>query len=92
MFIIFNRYFKPTPRWDKTTGTLYLPKSCPIQAVSATGNEKTLKQIACLEACKQLHQLGALTDKLVPDMVIEEESAKELGNLSSCTNLKFTWS
>ncbi|XP_024024528.1 endoribonuclease Dicer homolog 2 isoform X2 [Morus notabilis] len=73
-------YFKPTPRWDLNTGTLYLPKSCPIQAVSAEGNPKILKQIACLEACKQLHQIGALTDNLVPDIVVEEDNAKELAS------------
>lgn len=79
---MLNRYFKPTPKWDKTTGTLYMPMSCPIQSVSATGKAKILKQIACLEGCKQLHQIGALTDKLVPDMVLEEEEkAKELCNL-----------
>lgn len=77
----FNRYFKPTPRWDGNFGTLYLPMSCPIQSVSAKGSAKILKQIACLEACKQLHQIGALTDNLVPDMVVEEDDAKELGNL-----------
>lgn len=82
-FLNFNSYFKPTPRWEINTGTLYLPKSCPIQAVFAKGNPKILKQIACLEACKQLHQIGALTDNLVPDIVVEEDNAKELGNLKS---------
>ncbi|KAJ9703323.1 hypothetical protein PVL29_004924 [Vitis rotundifolia] len=69
-------YFKPTPRCSINqvmgTCTIYLPKSCPIQTVSVRGNIKTLKQIACLEACKELHKAGALTDNLVPQIVEEE--------------------
>ncbi|KAK9919220.1 hypothetical protein M0R45_027830 [Rubus argutus] len=65
-------YFKPAPRWDKETCTLYLPKSCPIPYVHVEGNAKILKKIACFEACKKLHKIGALTDNLVPDIVMEE--------------------
>ncbi|KAL2341557.1 hypothetical protein Fmac_009497 [Flemingia macrophylla] len=73
-------YFKPTPRWDKETGTLYLPKNCPLQPIHVEGDKKLLKNIACLEACKQLHKIGALTDNLVPDIVIEEAEVEEFGN------------
>ncbi|KAK7412825.1 hypothetical protein VNO78_04480 [Psophocarpus tetragonolobus] len=73
-------YFKPTPRWDKDTRTLYLPKSCPLQPICVEGDKKLLKNIACLEACKQLHKIGALTDNLVPDIVIEEAEVEEFGN------------
>ncbi|XP_029129825.1 endoribonuclease Dicer homolog 2 isoform X2 [Cajanus cajan] len=73
-------YFKPTPRWDKVTGTLYLPKNCPLQPIHVEGDKKILKNIACLEACKQLHKIGALTDNLVPDIVIEEAEVEEFGN------------
>ncbi|KAL2997158.1 hypothetical protein AAZX31_09G025000 [Glycine max] len=31
-------YFKPAPRWDKETGTLYLPKSCPLQPICVEDN------------------------------------------------------
>ncbi|KAL6980467.1 hypothetical protein U1Q18_022105 [Sarracenia purpurea var. burkii] len=76
-------YFKPSPRCeiDKELQmcTLYFPKSCPIQSVRVEGNIKILKRLACLEACKQLHQIGALTDNLVPDIVVEEANAQELG-------------
>lgn len=76
-------YFKPYPRCtiDEATGTctLQFPNSCPIQSVTVEGNKKILKQLACLEACKKLHQMKALTDKLVPDIVVEEkELAQEL--------------
>ncbi|XP_071920504.1 endoribonuclease Dicer homolog 2 isoform X4 [Coffea arabica] len=75
-------YFKSYPRVvvDKQSGTctLHLPRSSPIQTISVQGNTQTLKQLACLEACKQLHQIGALTDYLVPDIVEEEAQAQEL--------------
>ncbi|KAK7263739.1 hypothetical protein RJT34_31335 [Clitoria ternatea] len=73
-------YFKPVPRWDKESGTLYLPNSCALQPIHAEGDKKLLKKIACLEACKQLHKIGALTDNLVPDIVIEEAEVEEFGN------------
>nr|WOA03172.1 DICER-like protein 2 [Abelmoschus esculentus] len=76
-------YFKPSPRCviDKQMGicTIHLPKSSPIQSVSVQGNIKNLKQKACFEACKQLHQIGALTDNLVPDIVVEEDDVEETG-------------
>ncbi|KAI3762292.1 hypothetical protein L1987_52717 [Smallanthus sonchifolius] len=66
-------YFKPYPRFkiDKETGkcSIFFPKSCPLKSVHVEGNGKLLKQLACLEACKQLHKIGALTDNLVPDTV-----------------------
>ncbi|KAG5600285.1 hypothetical protein H5410_031655 [Solanum commersonii] len=75
-------YFKPNPRCviDKETGTcmLQLPKSCPLQRIiSVQGNSKISKQLACLEACKELHRVGALTENLVPDIMEEETSNKE---------------
>ncbi|KAG8390726.1 hypothetical protein BUALT_Bualt01G0113400 [Buddleja alternifolia] len=81
-------YFKPYPRCtiDKELGscTLQLPNSCPIQTITVLGNPKFLKQEACLEACMKLHQVGALTDNLVPDMVEEEAEAREF----ECTRSK----
>ncbi|KAL5836669.1 hypothetical protein ACOSQ3_013838 [Xanthoceras sorbifolium] len=77
-------YFKPTPRFviDKETETctLYLPKSCPLKSVHVQGNLKAIKQTTCLEACKKLHAIGALTDNLVPDIVVEEADAQKCGN------------
>ncbi|PPR81130.1 hypothetical protein GOBAR_AA39584 [Gossypium barbadense] len=81
-----DRYFKPTLRCiiDKQKGicTLHLPKSSPIQTICVKGKFKSLKQKACFEACKQLHQFGALTDNLVPDIVVEENDAEEIGKES----------
>ncbi|QHO06443.1 hypothetical protein HN51_065296 [Arachis hypogaea] len=73
-------YFKPTPRWVKETGTLHLPKSCPIQTICVEGDKKALKKIACLEACKQLHKIGALTDNLVPKIYVEEGEMQDFAN------------
>lgn len=77
-------YYKPSPRCviekETETCTLHLPKNCPLQKViSVKGNTKILKQLACLEACKELHREGALTDNLVPDIVEEEAIIKEFG-------------
>ena len=78
------RYFKPYPRFtiNEATGscTLQFPNSCPIQSVTVRGAKKILKQLACLEACKKLHEVKALTDSLVPDIVIEESLTQEIGN------------
>ncbi|XP_010485668.1 PREDICTED: endoribonuclease Dicer homolog 2-like isoform X2 [Camelina sativa] len=77
-----DEYFKPAPRFDinKDLGicTLYLPKSCPVKEVKAQANSKVLKHIVCLEACIQLHEVGALSDHLVPDMVVAETVAQKL--------------
>ncbi|KAB5538633.1 hypothetical protein DKX38_016166 [Salix brachista] len=77
-------YFKPAHRYiidkEMMTCTLHLPKSSPIQDICVEGNIKNLKQKACLEACKQLHLIGALTDNLVPDIVEEEAVTQEAGN------------
>ncbi|KAK4487898.1 hypothetical protein RD792_003636 [Penstemon davidsonii] len=77
-------YFKPYPRCtidkDLEICTLLLPNSSPIKSIIVQGNTKILKQLACLEACKKLHQVGALTDNLVPDIVEEEAEVQNIGN------------
>ncbi|KAK9673492.1 hypothetical protein RND81_12G170800 [Saponaria officinalis] len=82
-------YFKPSPRCviDEVleTCTLQFPNSCPIPSVSIKGDSnivkrKMLKHFVCLEACKRLHEIGALTDTLVPDIVLEEGLVQELEN------------
>ncbi|KAL0452252.1 UNVERIFIED_CONTAM: Endoribonuclease Dicer2 [Sesamum latifolium] len=76
-------YFKPYPRCtiNKELGscTLHLPNSCPVQTITVQGEAKFLKQLACLEACRKLHQVGALTANLVPDIVEEEAEVQECG-------------
>ncbi|XP_019181512.1 PREDICTED: endoribonuclease Dicer homolog 2-like [Ipomoea nil] len=78
-----DRYFKPVPMCDidkeQKTCTLNLPRNCQIQTVRVEGAANILKQLACLEACKQLHQAGALTDNLVPNIMEETEVIEESG-------------
>ncbi|XP_031388051.1 endoribonuclease Dicer homolog 2 isoform X2 [Punica granatum] len=73
-------YFKPMPRFDidKEMGIcrIHMPKSCPVpplRPICWPGNINTLRKIACFEACKQLHRYGALTDDLIPDVVVEDK-------------------
>ncbi|XP_011623569.2 endoribonuclease Dicer homolog 2 isoform X1 [Amborella trichopoda] len=65
-----DRYFKSCPRFDideeRGFCILRLPKSCPIPPVKVHGQTDVLKQSACLVACKRLHEVGALTDYLLP--------------------------
>ncbi|KAB1227320.1 hypothetical protein CJ030_MR1G000270 [Morella rubra] len=77
-------YFKPAPSWDKNTCTL---QNLAVEDVVVQGNidHKDLKQTASLEACKQLHEIGALTDNLVQDIVVEEADSQESGN-EPCTD------
>ncbi|KAK4744261.1 hypothetical protein SAY87_010573 [Trapa incisa] len=77
-------YYKPMPRFDinKEMGIchLLLPKNCPLPPlppVYGSGNIKMMRKIACFEACKQLHRHGALTDDLVPDVVVEDKQISD---------------
>ncbi|KAF8089861.1 hypothetical protein N665_0495s0010 [Sinapis alba] len=80
-----DEYFKPAPRFDidedQGICTLYLPKSCQVKEVRVQANRNVLKQAACLEACIQLYKAGALTDNLVPDMVLKETVQQKLGKI-----------
>ncbi|GMH07608.1 hypothetical protein Nepgr_009448 [Nepenthes gracilis] len=81
-------YFKPYPRFiideESELCTIQFPNSCPIQSIVVQGSRKKLKQIACLEACKKLHKIGALTDHLVPDIVAEHILAQEIEEVPYC--------
>ncbi|KAL5998516.1 hypothetical protein ACLOJK_009459 [Asimina triloba] len=86
-FLIIE-YFSPRPRFetDEEAGfcTIHLPKSCPIGPISVQGHRSILKQIACLEACKQLHKIGIFTDSLLPEMEEPEDpDDEETGIVSS---------
>ncbi|KAL5723260.1 hypothetical protein ACHQM5_006678 [Ranunculus cassubicifolius] len=65
-----DRYFTPTPRFifddEFNKCTLHLPNSCPLQTVCAQGPKNVLKSLVCLKACQKLHEIGALTDNLLP--------------------------
>ncbi|CAM8924446.1 unnamed protein product [Rhodiola kirilowii] len=79
-------YFKPTPRCkiDKNLGTciLYLPMSCPLASISVQDDPSIVKKVAYFEACKKLHEMGELTDNLIPKIVMEEAVMQQTGNES----------
>lgn len=80
-FVSVNyRYFSPKPIFQLSYGEgsyecrLTLPPTAAFQTIvgPSTRNSNLSKQLVCLEACKKLHQLGALNDHLLP--FIEEIS------------------
>ncbi|KAF9615049.1 hypothetical protein IFM89_021620 [Coptis chinensis] len=78
-----DMYFTPKPKFQMIlSGGLYeceltLPPSAPIQKLTGqqARNTHRAKQLACLEACKELHRSGALDDHLLPS--VEEPSADD---------------
>ncbi|KAH9328957.1 hypothetical protein KI387_001065, partial [Taxus chinensis] len=75
-----DRYYMPRPIFhiNKEIGEciMELPRNCPILTVKVQGKLSLLKQLACLEACKQLHADGALTHDLLPAREEEEEDER----------------
>lgn len=62
--------------------------------VSARGRDNlSLKRIVCLEACKKLHQVGALNDNLLPhsDSSIDDDDAIGLQNCTSFLKFSITY-
>lgn len=47
---------------------LTLPQKAAFQTIIGpdSSNARLAKKLACLEACKKLHELGALNDHLLP--------------------------
>ncbi|KAL6599548.1 hypothetical protein ACP70R_045685 [Stipagrostis hirtigluma subsp. patula] len=77
-----DEYFKSVPRFsiDRTLGTctLHLPKSCPVQTIHAEGDVSVLKRVVCLQACRELHAIGALTDHLLPELDVPCEDEPDI--------------
>ncbi|XP_022132011.1 endoribonuclease Dicer homolog 3a isoform X2 [Momordica charantia] len=75
-----DKYFSPKPIFQLSYGEgsyecrLTLPPTAAFQSIvgPSSRNSNLSKQLVCLEACKKLHQLGALNDHLLP--LIEEIS------------------
>lgn len=83
---MFIRFYQPKPEFVfQEVGSLHkccvkLPPASPIHEVEGEP-QSTLhlaKQLSALEACKKLHQIGALNDHLVPslDFELDEEEEK----------------
>ncbi|XP_078159590.1 endoribonuclease Dicer homolog 2a-like isoform X3 [Carex rostrata] len=88
-----DRYFKSSPRFvidkEANSATLHLPKNSAVQMVSVRGKDNvSLKRNVCLEACKKLHEVGALNDYLLPhsDFSIDDDDDIGLKNATElCT-------
>ncbi|XP_028797129.1 endoribonuclease Dicer homolog 3a-like [Neltuma alba] len=69
-----DKYFVPKPIFQLSYSEgnyqckLSLPPSAPFHTLigPASSNSQLSKQLVCLEACKKLHQMGALNDHLLP--------------------------
>ncbi|KAG6599127.1 Endoribonuclease Dicer-like 3a, partial [Cucurbita argyrosperma subsp. sororia] len=80
-----DKYFSPKPIFQLSYGEgsyecrLILPPTAAFQTIvgPSTRNSNLSKQLVCLEACKKLHQMGALNDHLLPS--IEEISEFDMG-------------
>ncbi|XP_057537099.1 dicer-like protein 4 isoform X3 [Amaranthus tricolor] len=78
-----DEYFSPMPDLfyvDDNEGVIcniIFPSNAPIHHIVSTpqSNIEAAKKDACLRACKELHQVGALTDYLLPeqDDTLEED-------------------
>ncbi|XP_066370004.1 endoribonuclease Dicer homolog 2a-like isoform X3 [Miscanthus floridulus] len=77
-----DEYFIPLPRFNinKTLGTctLHLPMSSPVQTVFAEGEVSIIKKVVCLNACRELHAVGALTDRLLPELSVPCEDEPDI--------------
>lgn len=88
-----DEYFCPKPQFyyfddiDGTICKLILPSNAAMhQIVSAPQSSiEAAKKDACLRACKSLHELGALTDYLLPDQADEDEDlVPDFSDLECC--------
>lgn len=94
LFIFSNscRFFKPKPEFsyfDEADGTvcqIVLPSNAPTRQVlgAPQSSKDEAKRDACLEACKLLHELGALTDFLLPEL--DDNEDVESSSDSDCSD------
>ncbi|KAJ4951048.1 hypothetical protein NE237_027880 [Protea cynaroides] len=93
-----DEYFNPIPNFfyfDVVDGILceiILPSNASIHKVSSAPqpSKELAKRNACLKACQELHELGALTDYLLPGQVDEvEELVLPSSNFESCQDVSF---
>ncbi|KAB2077248.1 hypothetical protein ES319_A06G088000v1 [Gossypium barbadense] len=78
-----DKYYTPKPNFQFTSSEglykckLTLPVNAAVQTIVGppSRNSHLAKQLVCLEACKQLHQMGALDDHLTPSIEEPSENA-----------------
>ncbi|GMP35537.1 hypothetical protein CsSME_00007933 [Camellia sinensis var. sinensis] len=88
-----DEYFNPKPEFscfDDVEGTvcsIILPSNAPIHQISSLpqSSMEAAKKDACLKACKELHEKGALNEYLLPDEDDEnEELMQDFSGSDSC--------
>ncbi|CAM6115089.1 unnamed protein product [Calypogeia fissa] len=80
-----DEFYQPAPdfsyfqRFGGIVGEIKLPVTAPFQHVVGhpCQTEKMAKRVAALEACKRLHEVGALTDHLLPASEFEEANKED---------------
>ncbi|KAG6410468.1 hypothetical protein SASPL_128529 [Salvia splendens] len=80
-----DEYFQPKPQFfyfddiDGMVCTIILPANAPIHQIVSSPQSSTdaAKKDACLRACKALHEIGALTDYLLPEQDDKHEELTE---------------
>ncbi|GAB2300240.1 endoribonuclease Dicer, variant 2 [Dionaea muscipula] len=87
-----DEYYKPKPEFlyvDDVDGTVchvILPANAPIHQIASIPQSsiEAAKKDACLNACKELHQIGVLSDYLLPYLdTVEEGSALDVSDSDS---------
>ncbi|KAA3477366.1 Endoribonuclease Dicera [Gossypium australe] len=81
--LLGDKYYTPKPNFQFTSSEglykckLTLPVNAAVQTIVGppSRNYHLAKQLVCLEACKQLHQMGALDDHLIPSIEEPSENA-----------------
>ncbi|KAL7112075.1 hypothetical protein ACP275_05G130300 [Erythranthe tilingii] len=87
-----DKYFTPKPKFvDLDDGDLFrcrliLPPNAPFQTNIGplAQNRHLAKQLVCLDACKKLHEMGALSDNLLP--ICDESSKKNTPDSKNLTS------
>lgn len=95
-----DEFFIPKPEFfyfDDVEGTIcriILPSNAPAHVIVSSPQSSTeaAKKDACLKACKELHQLGALTDYLLPDLDDgKKDLEQEFSDSDSCDDEASRW-
>eukprot|EP00850_Spirogloea_muscicola_P011085 SM000067S20362 [mRNA] locus=s67:600775:612007:+ [translate_table: standard] len=88
-YYVSRPHFKLEEVGDMHVCTVRLPMNSPFPMLRGQQRlcKETAKQSVCLEACKRLHQLGALSDHLVPvlDTMEDGEEGHSVGSTKKKT-------
>ncbi|GAV80701.1 Helicase_C domain-containing protein/Ribonuclease_3 domain-containing protein/PAZ domain-containing protein/dsRNA_bind domain-containing protein/ResIII domain-containing protein [Cephalotus follicularis] len=77
-----DKFYTPKPSFDYVNSggsvecNITFPPNSALQTIvgHASKNSHLAKQLACLDACKKLHEMGALDDHLLPSMEVPSDN------------------